>query len=124
MKKVLRGLSVCIALVSIVWSLNSSASVAFEFEGKFDATLLTISKNLNESCPEIYQPVCGQPIMPVCPPGQFCTMQMPSPKTYSNMCELKRSNAVLLFKSECESFERAERISTLPIALRLNERKI
>ena len=55
------------------------------------------------ACTEIYQPVCGQPPMPECPPGAYCKMVMPPPKTYSNMCELENAGAEFLYNGVCKT---------------------
>jgi len=53
-------------------------------------------------CPDVYDPVCGQPPMPSCAEGEACTQAMPLPQTYSNDCMLKLDNAELIQKGECD----------------------
>lgn len=55
-----------------------------------------------KACPEIYDPVCGQPPMPECPEGHVCPQVMPQPKTYSNECMMKNAGAELISRGECE----------------------
>ena len=52
-------------------------------------------------CTLQYDPVCGQPPMPVCPPGMACAQVMPQPKTYGNACMMRADNATLLYADEC-----------------------
>lgn len=54
-------------------------------------------------CPEIYDPVCGQPPMPKCPEGMMCPQVMPQPKTYDNECYAALDGAEILQYDECEA---------------------
>ena len=45
--------------------------------------------------------VCGQPPMPKCPEGQFCTQQMPDAILFNNECELISSGASIVEMSVC-----------------------
>jgi len=53
-------------------------------------------------CPAIYDPVCGQPPMPECPPGMACPQVMPDPETYNNDCEMTKAGATLIYEGECD----------------------
>jgi hypothetical protein len=54
-------------------------------------------------CTAEYDPVCGQPPMPPCPPGMACPDVMPQPRTYGNGCEMLRDGATLLYEGECRN---------------------
>ena len=54
-------------------------------------------------CTTVYEPVCGQPPMPPCPPGFGCPDVMPLPETYPNECEMQRAGAELIHEGECEN---------------------
>ena len=71
------------------------------------------NKNIN-ICPEIYSPVCAQPIMPHCAEGMTCIQLMPNPKTYGNRCEMKRDNANFLFNGECREITLFNNLSVYP----------
>ena len=45
--------------------------------------------------------ICGQPPMPICPPGNMCIQRMPDPIWYENECELIRANASALTSAQC-----------------------
>ncbi len=45
--------------------------------------------------------ICGQPPMPVCPPGNMCIQRMPDPAWYENECLLIRANASVLASVRC-----------------------
>lgn len=55
------------------------------------------------ACTREYIPVCGQPAMPLCPEGRMCSMMMPAPQTYSNMCTMKSAGATLVHAGACEN---------------------
>lgn len=54
-----------------------------------------------ELCPAVYSPICAQPLMTPCPSGSICTQVMPSPRTYSNLCEVNKEGADFLHAGEC-----------------------
>ncbi|MCX6807322.1 MAG: S-layer homology domain-containing protein [Patescibacteria group bacterium] len=54
-------------------------------------------------CSGIYDPICGQPIMPICPAGMYCEQMIPAPRTYMNMCDLTDKGAEFLYKGICDS---------------------
>lgn len=57
------------------------------------------------ACTMEYNPVCGQPAMPICPIGMECVQMMPLPQTYSNQCMLAAAKATLLYEGVCDSDE-------------------
>lgn len=83
--------------------------------GQVDRDLVNESRRISEAasssdqvqsgieilCPAVYQPVCGQPPMPLCPEGYSCIQMMPQPRTYSNQCELSRAGASFISDGVC-----------------------
>ena len=54
-------------------------------------------------CAALYDPVCAQPPH-VCPPGLYCTMMMPAPRTYSNQCLADADGATTLYRGACYGY--------------------
>lgn len=71
-------------------------------DGQTTNTTQTVNVLQNDVayCTSEYNPVCGQPQYS-CPPGAYCTMMMPAPRTYSNICLMNRDNASLLYYGSC-----------------------
>lgn len=65
-------------------------------------------------CSAEYAPVCGQPQMPVCPPGKVCSQVMPSLVTYSNKCEMEKVGATFVSSGVCTSSSGGGSGSALP----------
>lgn len=66
------------------------------------ASLIQAGVCESKVCPDIYEPVCAQPPMPVCPEGMACPQVMPAPQTYNNLCLSNVSRATLISKGACE----------------------
>ena len=75
-----------------------------------DSNNILIKRNADPTpdptaCTTVYKPVCGQPKMPICTKDMACPQVMPTPKTYSNKCELDRVGATYLYDGVCTSDE-------------------
>lgn len=56
------------------------------------------------SCSSDSGPVCGIPPVPRCPSSELnCPMVMPSPRTYSSMCQLQESGANFVYSGRCSN---------------------
>ena len=53
------------------------------------------------ACTEEYNPICGIPPTPQCPPGAYCKMVVPVPTTYSNKCMMEKAGASFLYDGKC-----------------------
>ncbi len=62
----------------------------------------------SQSCTQEYNPVCGQPPMPVCPEGLDCIQVMPEPQTYSNECMMRIAGAEFLYRGACTNTQQTE----------------
>ncbi|MFT4309961.1 MAG: META domain-containing protein [Candidatus Woesearchaeota archaeon] len=82
-----------------LWGFAEDSSIVIL---TFERARPTLSPNGQYECPDVYDPVCGQPPMPPCPPGTACPDIMPQPRTYSNMCELEKAGARLIHEGACE----------------------
>lgn len=65
------------------------------------AYCMEYKKEDNGFCTTEVNPVCGQPPMPNCPSGMACAQVMPSPKTYTNICELNKADSEYLYAGAC-----------------------
>lgn len=80
----------------------SSFEVSRSFLTDLKGPIVTITDT--EVCPAYYAPVCGQlPFSMIpCLEGYACPTPIPEQKTYSNWCELSKSDAIFLHEGECE----------------------
>jgi len=69
---------------------------------KVSSSSNTASPLTNTQCSQAYDPVCGQPPMPLCPPGIFCAMVMPAPVVYDNQCLMEKAGAAFIKKGACQ----------------------
>ena len=72
-------------------------------DGQTTTTTQTVNVLQNDVayCTSEYNPVCGQPPMPYCPPGLACIQAFPAPRTYSNICLMSKDNATLVYYGSC-----------------------
>lgn len=81
------------------------ASFTITLDGKriYHKALEGLPPHEGVECLTVYEPVCGQPPMPPCPPGFGCSHVMPHPQTYPNECEMEKAGATLIHEGECET---------------------
>jgi peptidoglycan hydrolase-like protein with peptidoglycan-binding domain len=60
---------------------------------------LSVADGTSAMCTAVYKPVCGQ-ITPACL-STGCKTMTPAPKTYSNICEMKKAGATYLYDGVC-----------------------
>lgn len=87
-------------LILVIFSLTL-ASCGDELRFRQGSSSGSVNPLTAQVCEAVYKPVCGQPPMPVCPPGIFCTMVMPSPQTYDNECQMNKAEAKLINEGTC-----------------------
>ncbi|MDD0853473.1 Kazal-type serine protease inhibitor [Halobacteriovorax sp. GB3] len=86
---------------------NGEYEIARNSEGEFELTDVKKCENWFDQteevqvCPEIYAPVCGQPLNEICEDEFSCGKSMPRNVTYSNSCDLYAAKALFVHAGEC-----------------------